>query len=156
MPIRRLVEYLDQNGVRYELLDHDTAFTAQEVAAAAHVPGRELAKPVVVKLDGSMALAVLPATHQIDLDALARDAGVEKAELATEEEFADVFPDSEVGAMPPFGNLYDLPVHVDTSLEEDEEISFSAGSHSQLLRMQYADFKRLVQPRIGSFGRTEG
>jgi Ala-tRNA(Pro) deacylase len=153
MPMRKLVEFLDRNQVRYVTIDHSKAYTAQEIAAAAHVPGHELAKPVMVKIDGKMAMAVLPASHQIDFRALAREAGAESVELATEDEFRELFPDSEVGAMPPFGNLYDLPVFVDPSLEEDEEIAFSAGSHTELLRMAYGDYKRLVNPRIASFGR---
>lgn len=153
MPIEKVVEFLDQNDVRYDTIDHSEAYTAQEVAAAAHVPGRELAKPVMIKLDGTMAMAVLPATHQVDLDALARAAGVDSAELADEKEFEALFPESELGAMPPFGNLYDLPVYVDRTLEEDEEIAFSAGSHSQVVRMRYEDYRRLVSPRVMSFAR---
>lgn len=153
MPLRKLVDYLDQNHVRYVTIDHSQAYTAQEIAAAAHVPGRELAKPVMVKLDGRMVMAVLPASHQIDFRALAREAGAENAQLAEEREFQELFPDSELGAMPPFGNLYDVPVLVDPALEEDEEIAFSAGSHSELLRMAYEDYKRLVKPRVAAFGR---
>jgi Ala-tRNA(Pro) deacylase len=156
VPIEKLVEFLDQNDVRYVTINHSKAYTAQEVAAAAHVPGRELAKPVMVRLDGEMAMAVLPASHQVDFGALAREAGAESAELASEREFEELFPDSELGAMPPFGNLYDLPVYVDGRLEEDEEIFFSAGSHSQLLRMSYRDYERLVKPRVGRFGRRNG
>lgn len=153
MPIEKVVEFLDQNDVRYVTIDHSEAYTAQEVAAATHVPGRELAKPVMVKLDGTMAMAVLPATHQVDLEALAREAGAGSAELADEQEFGDLFPESELGAMPPFGNLYDLPVYVDRTLEEDEEIAFSAGSHSQVLQMRYEDYRRLVSPQVRSFAR---
>lgn len=155
MQARRLTEFLDENQIRYVTLDHSKAYTAQEAAAAAHVSGNELAKPVMVKLDGEMAMAVLPASLQVDFDALAREAGAERAELASEDEFEELFPESELGAMPPFGNLYELPVYADHSLEEDEEIFFSAGSHSQLVRMSYQDYKRLVKPRIGSFGVQE-
>ncbi len=155
MPITQLVEFLDREKVRYVTINHSKAYTAQEIAAAAHVPGKELAKPVMVKVDGEMVMAVVPASHQIDLQALAEVAGAESAELATEEEFETLFPDSELGAMPPFGNLYDLPVFVDRTLEEDEEIAFSAGSHTQLVRLRYDDYKRLVSPRLGSFGRKE-
>lgn len=153
MPISKLVEYLDQNGVRYVTQRHSQAFTAQEVAAAAHVPGRELAKPVIVKLDGELAMAVLPASHQVQLDALSGATGASRAELAEEREFEEVFPDTEVGAMPPFGNLFGMPVFVDPSLEEDEEIAFSAGSHSEVIRMSYRDYARLVEPQVKRFGR---
>lgn len=152
MPAPQIVEYLERHGIRYDVLPHEIAYTAQEAAAAAHVPGSELAKPVVVKLDGKLVLAVLPASHQVELEALAREAGAETAELASEEEFADRFPGSEVGAMPPLGRLYDLPVFADGSLEADETIAFSAGTHSELIRMSYADYKRLERPRIARFG----
>ncbi len=154
MPIQTLVDYLDQNEIRYVTIDHSKAYTAQEIAAAAHISGDELAKPVMVKLGGELAMAVLPASLQVDFQALAREAGVEKAELASEEEFEELFPDSELGAMPPFGNLYDLPVYVDRSLEEDEEIAFSGGTHSELVQMPYADYVRLVEPQMASFGRS--
>jgi Ala-tRNA(Pro) deacylase len=155
MPVAKLVEFLDQNNVRYVTLNHSRAYTAQEVAAAAHVPGKELAKPVMVKLDGKMAMAVVPASYQVDLAALARVAGAERAELATEEEFKDLFPGSEVGAMPPFGNLWGLPVHMSRALAGDEDIAFQAGTHTQLLRMRYQDYERLVKPNVGDFGRKE-
>ncbi len=155
MPVQKLTEYLDQNDVRYVTIKHSTAYTAQEVAAAAHIPGKELAKPVMVKLDGEMAMATLPASYQVDLEALAREVGAGGAELAEEDDFEGLFPESELGAMPPFGNLYDIPVYVDRTLEEDEEIAFSAGSHTELVRMSYDDYKRLVKPRVLNFGRKE-
>lgn len=153
MPNSKLVEYLDQNDVRYVTQRHSKAFTAQEVAAAAHVPGRELAKPVMVKLDGRLSMAVLPASHQVQLERLARETGASQAELAEEKEFEGVFPETELGAMPPFGNLYGVPVFVDPSLEEDEEIAFSAGTHSEVVRMSYEDYRRLVGPQVKRFGR---
>jgi len=155
MPVQKLTEFLDQNDVRYVTIKHSTAYTAQEVAAAAHIPGKELAKPVMVKLDGEMAMATLPASYQVDLEALAREVGAGGAELAEEDDFEGLFPESELGAMPPFGNLYDIPVYVDRTLEEDEEIAFSAGSHTELVRMSYDDYKRLVKPRVLNFGRKE-
>ena len=155
MPVQKLTEFLDQNDVRYVTIKHSTAYTAQEVAAAAHIPGKELAKPIMVKLDGEMAMATLPASYQVDLEALAREVGAGGAELAEEDDFEGLFPESELGAMPPFGNLYDIPVYVDRTLEEDEEIAFSAGSHTELVRMSYDDYKRLVKPRVLNFGRKE-
>jgi Ala-tRNA(Pro) deacylase len=153
MPDQKLIELLDRNDVRYDTIEHSPAFTAQEVAAAAHIPGKELAKPVIVKLDGRMAMAVLPASHQVELDALARAAGAEHAELAEESDFEERFPGSELGAMPPFGSLYGLPLYVDLTLEEDEEIAFSAGSHSEVIRMRYDDYRRLAEPHVARFGR---
>ncbi len=151
MPITRVKQFLDDNNVRYTTVAHSPAFTAQEIAASAHVPGRELAKTVMVKLDGRMAMAVLPASFRIDLERLAAGAGAGRAELAGESEFRDLFGDCEIGAMPPFGNLYDLEVYVDESLAEDEEIAFNAGSHAELIRLAYAEFARLVEPRQLAF-----
>jgi Ala-tRNA(Pro) deacylase len=151
MPITRVKQFLDENNVRYTTVAHSPAFTAQEIAASAHVPGRELAKTVMVKLDGRMAMAVLPASLRVDLERLAAGAGVERAELAGEAEFRDLFGDCEIGAMPPFGNLYDLDVYVDESLSEDEEIAFNAGTHAELIRLAYAEFVRLTEPRLLAF-----
>ncbi len=148
MPTQRLKEFLDSNKVKYVAISHSQAFTAQEIAASAHIPGRQLAKTVMVTLDGDMAMAVLPATDRVDLKLLKKAAGVKKAKLAGEQEFKDLFPDCEIGAMPPFGNLYDLEVYVAASLAEGEEIAFNAGSHTELIRMAYADFERLVKPKV--------
>lgn len=148
MPTQRLKEFLDSNKVKYVAISHSQAFTAQEIAASAHIPGRQLAKTVMITLDGNMAMAVLPATDHVDLRLLKQAAGAKKAKLAGEREFKDLFPDCEIGAMPPFGNLYDLEVYVAASLAEGEEIAFNAGSHTELIRMAYADFERLVEPRV--------
>ena len=152
MPRKRVQKFLDDNGVKYVVLEHSPAYTAMEVAHAAHIPGRELAKTVVVKLDGNMALAVVSSSEQVALDALMRVAGAKRAELASEGEFASLFPDCEPGAMPPFGNLYNLPVYVDNVLATDEQIAFSAGTHHDLIRMSYTDFARLANPKKGRFG----
>lgn len=154
MPVKQLQEYLNRNNVKYTLTTHSTAYTAQEIAALAHIKGRHLAKTVMLKLDGSLAMAVVPAAYQVDLARLMEISGASDAELATENEFRTRFPGCETGAMPPFGNLFDIPVYVDTSVAQDEEIAFNAGSHHELLRMSYADFACLVGPEIGSF-RTE-
>ena len=148
MPTQRLKEFLDSNKVKYVAISHSQAFTAQEIAASAHIPGRQLAKTVMVTLDGEMAMAVLPATDQVDLRLLKKATGVKKAKLAGEKEFKDLFPDCEIGAMPPFGNLYDLEVYVAANLAEGVEIAFNAGSHTELIRMAYADFERLVEPKV--------
>jgi len=148
VPTQRLKEFLDSNKVKYVAISHSQAFTAQEIAASAHIPGRQLAKTVMVTLDGDMAMAVLPATDHVDLRLLKKAAGAKKAKLAGEREFKDLFPDCEIGAMPPFGNLYDLEVYVAASLAQGEEIAFNAGSHTELIRMAYADFERLVKPKV--------
>jgi Ala-tRNA(Pro) deacylase len=151
MPITKLKEYLDENGVKYITMYHSMAFTAQEIAAMAHIPGKELAKTVVVKLDGKMAMAVLPASYKIDFSLLKEASGAGEIALAREHEFKDAFPGCEIGAMPPFGNLYDMDVYVAESLAEDEEIAFNACSHTELIRMPYADFERLVKPVVLRF-----
>lgn len=154
MAAQKLQSYLDHNNVKYVMFRHSPAYTAQEIAATAHVPGREMAKTVVVKMDNRMAMAVLPASFQVDLDMLRDASGAAHVDLATEQEFASMFPECEVGAMPPFGNLYDMDVYVAEPLTEDEEIVFNAGSHTELVRMSYRDFERLVRPRIMKFVRV--
>jgi Ala-tRNA(Pro) deacylase len=151
MALDRLREYLDGQGIKYVVLEHSRAYTAQEIAATAHVSGRELAKTVMVRLDGKIAMAVLPASYQVDFELLRRASGARKAELAREADFAGRFPDCDVGAMPPFGNLYDIDVYVAQRLTEDEEIAFNACSHTHLLKMAYADFARLVRPKVVRF-----
>ena len=148
MPLRKLTEFLDNEGVKYQTINHSPAFTAQEVAALAHVPGKELAKTVMVKVDDEMAMAVLPAYDRVDLDRLQEATGAKRVELASEREFKELFPECELGAMPPFGNLYGIKVFVDDSLAEDEEIAFNAGSHTELMRLSYRDFERLVHPQV--------
>ncbi len=151
MPARKVKEFLDTNGVKYVTIMHSPAYTAQEIAASAHIPGKELAKTVMIKLDGKMAMAVLTASARVDLERLRQAAGVAKAEIAGEQEFKDRFPECDVGAMPPFGNLYELPVFADKALSEDREIVFNAGSHKELIRLAYQDFERLVRPKIAGF-----
>ncbi len=154
MPIKKLKEFLDSNGVKYETITHANAYTAQEIAASAHIPGKEMAKTVIVKLDGRLTLSVLPASYKVDFDLLKLNTGVNKAELATEQEFVDMFPECEVGAMPPFGNLYGMEVYVAQKLTEDNEIAFNAGSHSELVRLSYKDFERLAKPKVVKFSLT--
>jgi Ala-tRNA(Pro) deacylase len=152
MPIlTKLKEFLDAQGVRYDVRWHRRAFTAQEVAASEHVPGREMAKVVMLRAGGEYLMAVLPAPYHVGLDRFGKAAGRPDVRLATETEFAGLFPGCEAGAMPPFGNLYNIPVWVDESLTRDEEIVFNAGNHEQTVHMKYTDFARLVQPRVASF-----
>ena len=148
MSISRLKEYLDNYRIRYISISHSVAYTAGGIAALTHIPGREVAKTVIVKLDGTLAMAVVPSSRHVDLTLLREATGARMAALATEEEFQGRFPDCETGAMPPFGNLYGMTVYVDEELERDKEIVFNAGSHRELVRMAWVDFERLVQPRI--------
>lgn len=148
MPIQRLKEFLDRERVPYQIIDHPLAYTAQETAAAAHVSGQELAKTVVVKLDGRMAMVVLPAAHKVNLEQLKRATGAHSVQLATEEEFATRFPECDLGAMPPFGNLYGMDTYVEDDLTEDEKIAFNAGSHTELIQLNYSDFERLAHPEV--------
>ncbi len=150
MPIRKLREFLDENRVKYLTISHSPAYTAQEIAASAHIPGKELAKTVMVRVGGKLAMAVLPAIDLVDFDRLA-DAVGEQVELVGEKEFKDAFPGCEVGAMPPFGNLYGFDVYVADSLAEDKQIAFNAGSHTELVRLSFDDFERLVKPRVIAF-----
>ncbi len=150
MPIRRLREFLDSHDVKYFVVSHSPAYTAQEVAASAHVPGKELAKTVMVTIEGKLAMAVLPASKQLDLERFRSIVGTRDAGLAGEQEFEFLFPECETGAMPPFGNLYGLDVYVAEELEEDDDIAFNAGSHTELVRLAYRDFKRLVNPVVAA------
>lgn len=151
MALQKLKEFLEREHVKYITLEHSPAFTAQEVAASAHVSGKEMAKTVVVHLDKELAMAVLPANQKVSLPELREAAGGVTARFASEDEFKDLFPDCEVGAMPPFGNLYGMDVFLATPLTEDEEIAFNAGSHTELIKMPFRDFERLVQPMVADF-----
>ena len=151
MPAKKLIDFLDSHNVKYITITHSTAYTAQEIASLVHIKGRELAKTVMVKIDGQMAMAVLPASHQVDLSVLKTAAGAETAVLATEAEFRGGFPECETGAMPPFGNLYGMPVFAEKSLARDKEITFNAGTHNEVVRLSYEDFARLVRPKVISF-----
>lgn len=147
----RLRQFLDEKHVKYVTVSHSPAYTAQEVAASVHVPGRELAKSVVVNADGQFAMGVIPAPRRIDLGALKKAVGAKNLRLATETEFERLFPDCETGAMPPFGNLYGLKVWADESLKEDAEIVFNAGTHTDTVKMAYTDFEKLVAPVVAKF-----
>jgi Ala-tRNA(Pro) deacylase len=148
MAATKLKEFLDANGVKYVTIHHSVAYTAQEVAASAHVRGREMAKTVVVRLDGNLAMAVVPAAQKVDVRRLKEVAGATAAEIAAEQDFRASFPECDLGAMPPFGNLYGVPVYVDARLAEDQEIAFNACSHTEVMRLAFKDFERLVRPKI--------
>ncbi len=151
MPIQKLREFLDANKVKYVTIRHSTAFTAQETAASAHIPGKELAKTVVLRIDGRMTIAVLPASHKLDLPLLKTAVGARDVAIAHEADFKDMFPGCDTGAMPPFGNLYGMDVLVDTLLAENSEIAFNACSHSELVKLKYDDYVKLAKPKIASF-----
>jgi Ala-tRNA(Pro) deacylase len=151
MPAKILKDFLDSNGVKYVTIKHSLAFTSQEIAASAHIKGKELAKTVLVKIDGKLAMCVLPASNKVDFDLLNKTLGGKNVRLANEVEFKDKFPDCEVGAMPPFGNLYGLDVFTEESLSKDVEIAFNACTHTELIQMAYKDFEKLAKPRMMKF-----
>lgn len=148
MPVQRLKDILDRNNIRYVIVSHSIAYTSAAIAVVTHIPGKEIAKSVMVVADGAVAMVVMPGSKHVDLRALKKALGANEIALAREHQFAHVFPDCEVGAMPPFGNLYGVPVYVDRSLSEDREIAFNAGSHRVLLRMAYTDYVSLVKPQV--------
>jgi Ala-tRNA(Pro) deacylase len=148
MACAKLQEYLDTHHVKYVSIKHSPAFTAQELAASAHIPGEDLAKTVVVKMDGVMAMVVLPATDMVRINHMREATGAQEVRLASEGEFKASFPDCEVGAMPPFGNLYEMATFVDERLARDHDIAFNAGTHTELIRMAYRDYEELVKPRV--------
>lgn len=151
MPVKKLKAFLDEANIKYVTVSHSMAFTSQDIAASAHVSGKEFAKTVMIKVDGQMAMAVLPASYHIDFDTLRKIFGTKFVTLASEPEFKDRFPDCELGAMPPFGNLYGMEVYVAEALTKNKEIAFNAGTHTELIRLSYADYERLVKPRVLMF-----
>lgn len=144
----KLKRYLGENGVAYEVITHGEAFTAQEIAAAMHVKGGMLVKVVLLKGEKGLIMAAIPADRVVDIASLRDELGLRLAALARENEFKDVFPDCEVGAMPPFGNLYGVPVYVDKALSGYDDIVFQAGTHYEAIKMRYADFEWLVSPQV--------
>jgi len=154
MPLKKkLIEYLDQNNIRYLTMIHSRAYTAQELAAALHVPGDSFAKAVILRADDKHVMAVLPATYKVDLEKFKSVVNASMVELASENDFINLFPGCELGAMPPFGNLYELPTFVDVSLTEKEDIYFNATTHSEVVKMKFSDYQRLVNPIVTSFAR---
>jgi len=151
MPVKKLKEFLDARKVKYVSIRHSPAYTAQEVAESAHIKGKEMAKSVILKIKDNMAMAVLPANRKVVLHDFREIIGTDEVNFASEDEFENLFPGCEVGAMPPFGNLYGMDVYVAPDLTEDEQIAFNAGSHTEVIKMSYHDFQELVNPKIASF-----
>lgn len=147
MPVKSVKDFLDKHNVKYVSMSHSPAFTSQEIAAAAHVSGKALAKTVIVRIDGDLAMVVIPANSQINFAKLKEVTGAQSVDLASESEFKDRFAGCEVGAMPPFGNLFDMPVYLADQLGMNDHIVFNAGSHSELMQLDYQDFDNLVKPR---------
>jgi Ala-tRNA(Pro) deacylase len=149
MPImKRLSELFDETKISYEVYNHPLAYTAQEVAATQHVSGDALAKVVMLKVDGALVMVVLMGSQKVSLATVKESLEAREVQLATEDEFVSKFPGCEIGAMPPFGNLFGLPVYVDPALERDEYIYFNAGNHVQTVKLKYMDFETLVHPKV--------
>jgi len=147
-----VAKFLKKQKVKFQLRHHPARYTAQEVAAAEHITGEEVAKVVIVKADDAFAMCVLPATYVLDMKRAKKALGAKSARLATEEEIGGLFPDCEVGAMPPFGAEYNLPVYVEEHLSADEQILVPAGTHEDSVLLAWADYERLAQPKVASFG----
>jgi len=154
MILRKLREFLDQRHVKHVVISHSPAYTAQEIAQAAHVHGEQFAKTTIVKLDGELAMAVLPAPEKVDLKLLGAAARAIQCELASESDFRTRFPECELGAMPPFGNLFGMHVYVDEALTTEKNIAFNAGTHTELVQMGFADFLGLVKPKVARISAT--
>ncbi len=147
MPSQNLKQFLRDHNVKYTTISHASAYTAQEIAAAAHVSGHQVAKSVVVKIDGKLCILVEPANYKVNLKALKAQLGARSVELAHEYEFEDIFVGVETGAIPPVGELFDVDVYVDDIMKYEDEIAFSAGNHSELIKMRYKEFEKLVKPK---------
>lgn len=147
MPVNRLKRFLDQNHVPFTVIPHTPAYTGLETAQAAHEPGGEFAKTVMLKIDENLVMVVIPADHVIDLNHLQHDLGARSVSLAAEEEFAQTFPDCETGAMPPLGELYNVEVFIDESFALHQMISFNAGTHQEIIKMKYSDFRRFTRAK---------
>ncbi len=148
MTLEKLKEYLDNHGVKYVVISHSLGYTSHEIAHSAHVPTDQLAKTVIVKVDGRLCMAVVPASHKVDLHLMREVTGAHRVELASEDEFSIAFHGCELGAMPPFGNIYGMDVFVSGLLVEQDQIAFNACSHRELIKMSYRDYARLVQPKV--------
>ena len=149
----RLEAFLRDNAVPYQTQHHPLAYTAQEVAASEHIPGKMMTKVIMAYADGSLVMLALSAPRRVDVEKTATALGAKEVRLAHEQEFAATFPDCQVGAMPPFGNLYNVPVYVDQVLTEDDTIVFRAGTHTDTISLKYADFDRLVKPIVADLAR---
>ena len=149
--ITDLLRYLNSNKVDFQVLEHDPAFSAHEVALATHVPASEMAKAIVVRVDDHLWMAVLRSDQRINQQMIRRTFGAKNVHLVHEEDLEQLFPDCQLGAMPPFGHLYGLPVMVEEGLAEDDEIVFNACTHTKSIRMKYKDFRRLAKPVVAGF-----
>lgn len=148
MTVTKLKDFLDKHQVKYITIHHSPAYTTPEIAASAHISGKILAKTVIIKIEGRLAMVVLPANEHVNFAKLRDITGVDNIDLATETEFKDKFKECEVGAMPPFGNLYNMPVFISNQLSRQDTIVFNAGTHSELIQMSFKDFEDLVQPQM--------
>ena len=155
MPAQKLKQMLDERNIKYISINHSAAYTARETAASTFVPRREFAKTIIVDLDGEKVMAVVSASRHVDIAALRNLTGAKEARLATEDEFKTVFPDCELGAMPPFGSLYQMRVFVDEMVTEVDDLCFNAGSHEQIIRMDCSDFLQIEQPVVGAIAIKE-
>jgi Ala-tRNA(Pro) deacylase len=151
MVLKRLTDFLDQHGVRYVVVQHSQAFTARELATLSHIPARDVAKTLILKVDDKPLMVVLPGSEMVEMTQVRSTLGAASVRLAAETELNTLFPECEIGAMPPFGNLFGLDVLVAESLTRDTEIAFNAGTHHDLIKMPYADFARIVSPRVAAF-----
>jgi len=154
MPATKIKEFLNSRDVKYVIIQHSPAYTAQEIAESAHVSGRDFAKTIIMKIEGVMTMVVLPADRKVLLHDLREMLETDHIKFATEDEFRALFPDCELGAMPPFGNLYGMPVYVASSLAEEPEIAFNACTHTEVIKMSYEDFEGLVHPLVLDFCTT--
>lgn len=149
----KLKQYLDNEKISYEVLQHSAAFTAQEVAGAQHVPGKHAMKTVIVKADGKFVMCLLPATHLLDLKKFKEAIKATDVTLATEGDLAKLFPEYDIGAEPPFGQLFNLDVYADKSFDPNATVIFNAGTHTDTVRLKYSDYLRAAKPKIGDFGK---
>jgi Ala-tRNA(Pro) deacylase len=150
---KRLERLFREEGVRFSVSKHDETYSAQRLAAELHIPGRQLAKVVMVKANDELAMLVLSAPDRVDLDKVRRAVKADRVQLAAEQDFAPCFPDCEVGAMPPFGNLYEMNVYVDRPLSTQNQIAFPAGTHREIMQVAYSDFERIVEPVLADLSR---
>jgi len=151
MPVKKLKDFLSSHNIKYVTISHSPAYTAQEIAALSHISGKDMAKTVIVNIDNETVMLVLQASCGVDFDLLKKNVGADTIELASEQEFKNMFQGCETGAMPPFGNLYGMKVYVEERLTKDGEISFNAGSHTELIKMAYKDYENVVKPEVFKF-----
>ena len=151
MPVKKLKDFLSSHNIKYVTISHSPAYTAQEIAALSHISGKDMAKTVIVNIDNETVMLVLQASCGVDFDLLKKNTGADTIELASEQEFKNMFQGCETGAMPPFGNLYGMKVYVEERLTKNEEISFNAGSHTELIKMAYKDYENVVKPEVFKF-----